>query len=357
MSKHDRAPLLSWHHHQRDLSKTTKMTPPETPKKPVRIEYDTIRRARFFNAYDDPQRRVSLRAICRRKDIDISASTGTKWLQKRAELGSPAIRKTRRLSTRLGRPNIVNDATVKAILQPSHPLNSEPYETIIEAENLSIQPRSLQASIKRRFNAKRFKKRRTTAISSKNRRERVQYGKEHKKKRIRSFWRYCYFTDEVHFNSKDLANRLEYELRTPGDHKPSIQEINQKEHLDVTVHLAAGISYDYKGAFVFYNDPAEPDISKPRKPSKPRRSKYESDEQYQKRLRDHEAMLTHLIDPKKDIPPKGNSMTQKFYTENVLPHHIQHIKKLEAKYNHVIYFQETVMDPTEHDHITTSLRH
>ncbi len=33
-------------------------------------------------------------------------------------------------------------------------------------------------------------------------------------------------------------------------------------------------------------------------------------------------------------------MTQKFYAENVLPYHIDHIKWLESHYNRPIYFQE-----------------
>ena len=41
-----------------------------------------------------------------------------------------------------------------------------------------------------------------------------------------------------------------------------------------------------------------------------------------------------------EIKPKGNSMTQKFYTETVLPHHIEHIKWLEAKYKRKFWFQE-----------------
>lgn len=41
-----------------------------------------------------------------------------------------------------------------------------------------------------------------------------------------------------------------------------------------------------------------------------------------------------------EIKPKGNSMTQKFYTKCVLPKHIDHIKHLEQKYSRNVLFQE-----------------
>jgi hypothetical protein len=41
-----------------------------------------------------------------------------------------------------------------------------------------------------------------------------------------------------------------------------------------------------------------------------------------------------------EIKPKGNSMTQKYYTELILARDIEHIKWLEAKYKRKFWFQE-----------------
>ena len=89
--------------------------------------------------------------------------------------------------------------------------------------------------------------------------------------------------------------------------------------------MSAGISYNYKGPLRFYNDPAEPEAEKPYKPRKPRRPKVESDEQYQERVTEWESQPAIKV----EITPKENSITQKFYTKEVLPVHLEHIKWLQ----------------------------
>ena len=54
------------------------------------------------------------------------------------------------------------------------------------------------------------------------------------------------------------------------------------------------------------------------------------------RVREYNAAQPHDV----EIKPKGNSMTQKYYTETVLARHIEHIKWLEAKYKRKFWFQE-----------------
>jgi DDE superfamily endonuclease len=314
----------------------TKMTPQKSSKRRKSQEYDTIRRVRFFNAFDAKEKDVSFNDLCKNPEINIPPSTARTWLNLRAKLGSSALRRTRKLSTRLGRPNTIPDGRVKPLFDKEHPSHFEPYESIVRRENFSITPRSLQAAVSRRFNARRTKRPRTKPISKNNKIKRTNYGEEHQKKSIRRFWSRVSFTDESHFNSKDLSNRTGYELRQPGVQPPTIQETDQIQ-LDITLHVAASVSYNHKGIFLFYNDPD--DKPKLRKPRGPRRSKYESEEQFQQRKCDFEASLGHPLKPQ-DIPPKGNSMTQKFYAKEVLPKHIKHTKWLEAKYKRKFYLQE-----------------
>ncbi len=107
----------------------------------------------------------------------------------------------------------------------------------------------------------------------------------------------------------------EHELRLPGQER-SINEV-ETSGLDVTIHVAAGISYNRKGPLIFYKDPKDPS-EKVRKAAPPRKSKYESDEQYDARYK-----VFNDTQPKEDTTPKGNCMTQVFYAKEVLPKHIE----------------------------------
>jgi len=63
-------------------------------------------------------------------------------------------------------------------------------------------------------------------------------------------------------------------------------------------------------------------------PPKPRRRpKTESPDEYQARLREWEALKPHKV----DIKPQGNSMTQKYYTERLLPVYIEAMQKARLK--------------------------
>ena len=315
------------------------MEPPTTPIKPKRHEIDTLRRARFFNAFDDLNDPRSVRQICKDPKINIAESTGRLWLKQRDLIGSPAMRRTRKLSKRLGRPYTVDPSELQPLLSPTHPYHDARFEAIVADFNIPIQPRTLQAEFKKCYKAQRFKKPRSKPISIKNKKLRVRYGWEHKNKKITSFWRLVYFTDEAHFNSLELSNKQEYELRIPGVTPPNIQECDQNR-LNVTLHVAAGTSYNHKGVFEFYNDPAEPDLDQESKPRPPKQSIYETEGQFQERLTKWREEHTHPIDPDQDIPPKGNAMTQKFYVKHILPKHIEHLKWLEKKYKQRFYLQE-----------------
>ena len=190
---------------------------------------------------------------------------------------SPALRRTRKQSFRLGRKSKVSASDIIKLTNQEDPIHEEPYE--IQAQTLPGQPsaRTLQSHAAR-LGARRFKKRYTTEISARNKSIRIQYGKTHENKPLTGFWDRVWFTDEIHLQSVKLQNEPEHELRFPG------QEATLKETktsgLDVTVHCAAGVTYNRKGKLIFYNDPEEPS-QKSLKPRKPRKTMYQSDAQYQ----------------------------------------------------------------------------
>jgi len=163
------------------------MDPPSTPTKPKRHEYDTPRRARFFHTYFSRRKGTSLGSICRRKGIEIPVSTARSWIAKYEKEGSPSIRRTRRHSNRLGRKPALDVKQLEPILDPSHPSHQLQYKQMTQKEGFNVAPKTLQRSFKRYFNAQRYKKPYSKAISPKNKTLRIQYGKEHKDKTIRGF--------------------------------------------------------------------------------------------------------------------------------------------------------------------------
>jgi hypothetical protein len=133
-----------------------------------------------------------------------------------------------------------------------------------------------------------------------------------------------------------LQNKAEYELRYPGQErrivslKPTISS-----SLNVTVHVAAGVSYNRKGRLIFYKDPKEPS-QKIDKPGKPRKSSVQTQDEYEKVIQERNQAQSAGV----EFIPKGNIMTQIFYTEKILPQYIQQIKELEAHYQTQYWLQE-----------------
>ena len=80
------------------------------------------------------------------------------------------------------------------------------------------------------------------------------------------------------------------------------------------LHVFVYINWWDKSELYFYYDKEEY-IKRPLCPPKPCTRKYESSEDFQARMREWEASLPH----KQVVKPKGNTITQKYYTENLLP--------------------------------------
>lgn len=306
------------------------------PKKELGcIERDTLHRQRFFDAYDRKLSTTSFRSLCRREGINIPESTGRLWLKNREDYGSDGIRRCRKLSTRLGRKSKISEAALDRLIDQKDPVHAMSVVNQIKELHLNCHKRTLQRNAMDRRNAKHYKKRPVTALSQKNKDLRVQYGRNHQGKTITGFWQNVYFTDEAHFQTADLAYKSVWETRQPGaEPSDQLQPIPQPV-IDLTVHVAGGVSYNHKGPLIFYNDPAEPG-PKVYKPRKPRKSSVQSDDDYQAALQAWQEVADHDV----VVQWKGNSMTQRFYTDSILPKHIEHIQWLQTKYNHRIFFQE-----------------
>ncbi|KIN06911.1 hypothetical protein OIDMADRAFT_15956 [Oidiodendron maius Zn] len=143
-----------------------------TPDRPtIRPQYDTIKRTSFFNDYDQWRGKKTLSEIAAINDIT------DRW--------SPAYRKQRQRSNKLGRKSRVSDKQCQMLVLPSRN---------------PVKPRQLINRLKqatkegRRYKIAYVQK----EISAKNKRDRVKYGETHKDKTIDDFWSWIMFIDEFH---------------------------------------------------------------------------------------------------------------------------------------------------------------
>jgi hypothetical protein len=112
-------------------------------------------------------------------------------------------------------------------------------------------------------------------------------------------------------------------LREEG-HRYDTENIQERGQLTgVRFHVAGWISWYGKAAKLeFYND-EEDHVERPSYPSKPRRRpKTESEDEYAARVQEWEAGKPHEV----EVKVKGNAMTQKYYTERLLPIYCQAMK-------------------------------
>ena len=102
-------------------------------------------------------------------------------------------------------------------------------------------------------------------------------------------------------------------------------------------HVAGWVNwYEKCDKLEFYND-EEDEIEQPPMAPKPRRRPTrESEAQFQQRLVEWEATRPHLIEKK----VQGNHMTQKYYTERLLPVYIDAIDRLKGRYGGTWFLQE-----------------
>jgi hypothetical protein len=118
---------------------------PSTPSNsPKRGEFDTIKRAHFFDTYNAKSPSTSLGQVCRKLDFKLPTSTARSWLNQRENLGSSALRRTRKLASRLGRKSKVSAEDLKKITNQDDPLHEKSYAE--QAKTLDGQPaaRTLQ---------------------------------------------------------------------------------------------------------------------------------------------------------------------------------------------------------------------
>ncbi|RDL37406.1 uncharacterized protein BP5553_04839 [Venustampulla echinocandica] len=147
----------------------------------------------------------------------------------------------------------------------------------------------------------------------------MQYGTRHQGKGVSDFWQYVFFTDEAYIDpSSTIQGHILREQGTRYDSR-NIQERGEKQ--GIMLYIAAWINwYSKTDKLEFYNDETDY-IQKPELPRKPRRTMYESTDDFSIRIQEWEAARLH----DKEVKTKGNAMTQIYYIERLLPVYINAI--------------------------------
>jgi transposase len=278
----------------------------------------------FFSALAREGNSKAVRTIA--KECCIAESTARKWRQQYLDMGEEAKRHTRARSKVLGRNSRVTKSTCKMLVSPSrNPVRKQSLDAQIEYHKIPVQKRQLQRKLKEhtkkggRYLCAFIKK----VITAKNHEDRMVYGNEHLYDEMFGFWDHIVFTDEAHIDPTSQTQGRVLREQGTRDRPENIEE--RLPLKGVRFHIAAWISWWGKAEKLrFYND-EEDKVEQPPMPPKPRRRPTtETEEEYHRRLAEWEASKPHP----RDVKVQGNSMTQKYYVENLLPVYVDAIEKM-----------------------------
>lgn len=299
---------------------------PRTPEpENTETQYSTPKKSGFFKDYDRDRYIKPFTRIC--ASSQISTRTGYRWLQSRRLYGSSAYRKTRQNSKILGRKSRVTKAKCKFLVSRRNKVRDQLLECQIAEHDIPLKKRALQTQLRKHTNYGMFYKMAYVKkeISPANKKKREDFGDEHKDKTVKDFWHLFFFTDEVHVDPSLM--KTGYILREQGTRldPDNIQEKPKK--IGNKLHMAGWVNWHEKcEKLEFYHDEEE-HIERPKRPRKPRKRKSESDEEFQDRLKEWDATAPHPV----EVKPQGNSMTQKYYTDRLLPVYINAIQNASAR--------------------------
>ncbi|OAG38184.1 hypothetical protein AYO21_07644 [Fonsecaea monophora] len=217
-------------------------------------DYDTVKKTRFFEAWDARQPGQSLRSITQAHRID--KKTGSNWLQQRLEIGSPAYRRTRPQSQILGRPSKIEKRQIQTLLSPSkNPYRNDPYEAQIAYFDLRVSARQLRRRLTQLTkNAQLYKAvYYKDELSKETEKTRVEYGKRHAGKTVENFWQWVYFTDEFHFDP--TSQRAPRVLRETGARYNQENIVPRAPKKGIVLHAAGWVNWHAKcPELLFWHD-------------------------------------------------------------------------------------------------------
>lgn len=312
------------------MAPTTRYTyRPSTPEpRPHVQEYDTPKKIEFFACFDRHEHEYTMTKIC---DLTNNTTpTGRRWVRQRECEGAIAIHRRRVRSENLGHQSKITPDTIRMLLSPSrNPVRNQGLEAQIAYHKLPIKRRSLTTQLKAHSNGGQMYKQAYTksTFSQSNINNRRKYAQEHIGKTIEDYWQYIVFSDEAHFDPS--AQKAGYILRERGTRLNPENIQMRGKRTGVTLHAAGWCNWwDMAAQLTWYHD-EEPHTEQPKPPRKPRRTKYQTDEEYNQCIAEWKALVPHPV----KVKPQGNSMTGKYYSERILPGLINAIHTLSTRFD------------------------
>lgn len=239
--------------------------------------YSSPSKIRFFHVYDNREEGQTIQTICDQYNDFPSSRTAERWLRDRRINGQAAAeRRTSRVGhTTRGRPRKNISQIIDQMAKSSQKVREHDYTYFaakVGVSTMTLKRRLHEEYIIRAVEASYL------ALSEKNKALRVEYGNTYKDKPL-SFWKSIHFTDEVHFGDVLITKRRIFRkegTRTDPENMTAIPRSG-----NITLHIAASISWHTKSEIIFYHDEHERDkvVIKDWKKKKPRHRKYETEEQ------------------------------------------------------------------------------
>jgi transposase len=211
---------------------------------------------------------------------------------------------------RPGRPPKLDANTLNQLSSGTKASREEPQQSW--CERLEVNPVTLQRARKNRQPpVVRGVEAQDREMDSKTKEARQSYGKANQNK-PQEYWHLGVFTDEHHLSTAmERKQTIFREYGTRND--PENRQVRPREKKPITLHIAAGISWDSRTDLIFFHD-EHYDYADPYfqwKKRKPRRNRKNYEEAYQ--AWEKEKPIEY------EVLPKSTVMTQEYYTEKCLP--------------------------------------
>jgi hypothetical protein len=163
---------------------------------------DTTHRSKYFFHIDHKRDGETNNSIAIEHGID--PSTGRRWRQEVCELGNERrVRKEKaeQNNQKLGRPFWVCQEKLQELLDDPNIVRDKPLTVQAYVHDRPLKKRALEYNFSERFDAHMYLQAYTQEVRNKrSKRQRINYGEEHKDKPIFGFWDGIFFTDEAHYN-------------------------------------------------------------------------------------------------------------------------------------------------------------
>jgi hypothetical protein len=129
----------------------------------------------------------------------------------------------------------------------------------------------------------------------------------------------------------------------------NIQELPKKE--GVKLHVGAWVSCDAKAEKLelYYNE--KDHVKQPKRPRKPIHREYESEEEFQGRIKEWEAALPYEV----EVKVKGNAMTQVYYIDRLLPVYVEAVERMRQIDNKLGFYKKITIKAMATDVLTDKL--